>query len=74
MWKYPNLQTAREWLGPISDGFVMANPSERKEPPPNKPPIKSPKKPRKPIGDPPPNRKIKNNSLKSADKSRSPIL
>jgi len=59
MWKYPNLQTAREWLSPISDGFVMANPAERKEPPPNKPPIKSPKKPKKPIGDPPPNRKIK---------------
>ena len=59
---------------PISDGFVMASPAERKEPPPKNPPIKSPKKPKKPIGDPPPNRKIKNDPLKSADKSRSPIL
>jgi hypothetical protein len=68
MGKYPNLQTGGERLiraqDPFLSGFVIANPAERKEPPPNKPPIKSPKKPKKPIGDPPPNRKIKSNSLK----------
>jgi len=62
MGKSSNVQTVRHRLirsqDPISDFVVTANPVERREPPPKKPPIKSPKKPKKPIGDPPPNKKI----------------
>jgi hypothetical protein len=55
MLKYSNHATAGERLSTdaILDVFVTGKPAERKEPPPKKPPIKSPKKPNKPIGDPP---------------------
>jgi hypothetical protein len=42
-----------------SGDFVAANPAGRKEPPPKKPPVKAPNKPKKPVGDPPPTRSPK---------------
>jgi hypothetical protein len=37
----------------MADIAEAANPAKKKEPPSKKPPIKSPEKPKKPIGDPP---------------------
>ena len=57
MLKYPEFITKDAAVipqqDPISDVLVSAQPMERKDPPPKKPPIKSPKKPGNPIGDPP---------------------
>ena len=43
----------------ISDVFVTDKPAKRKEPPQKRPPIESPRKPKKPIGDPPSKRSPK---------------